>query len=144
MFCASHSQDCRQTASTNSHNLNRSKPQVLKICICSQSSDEYEKYPLILSGEGKTTTDGIIMYTTLANMHSTLHVTVQFDMGYIVLMSHITTCLCKQSLMAEWLEHEMYCHDLEVISSKSSRIELGGHSTSIQVILELKISLQVD
>ena len=37
--------------------------------------------------------------------------------------------------MAKWLEqaskwYEMYCHDLEVMSSKPSRVELGVHSTS--------------
>ena len=37
--------------------------------------------------------------------------------------------------MAKWLEqayqgHEMYCHDLEVISSNLSQIELGVRSTS--------------
>ena len=40
--------------------------------------------------------------------------------------------------MAEWLEqasqwHEMYCHDLEVMSVNPSRgqVELGVHSTSV-------------
>ena len=38
--------------------------------------------------------------------------------------------------MAEWLEqvsqrHEMYCHDLEVISSNPGRVELGVRSTSV-------------
>ena len=43
--------------------------------------------------------------------------------------------------MAEWSEqvsqlHEMYCHDLKVISSNSSRVELGVHA---QIVCELKI-----
>ena len=38
--------------------------------------------------------------------------------------------------MAEWLEqasqwHEMYCHDLEVMSSNLGRVELGVRSTSV-------------
>ena len=38
--------------------------------------------------------------------------------------------------MAEWLEqasqwHEMYRHDLEVMSSNPGRVELGVHSTSV-------------
>ena len=38
--------------------------------------------------------------------------------------------------MAEWLEevsqsHEMCCHDLEVMSSKHSRVELGVCSASV-------------
>ena len=38
-------------------------------------------------------------------------------------------------LVAKWLEqasqwHEMYCHDLEVMSSNPGRVELGVHSTS--------------
>ena len=38
--------------------------------------------------------------------------------------------------MAEWLEqasqwHEMYCHDLEVMSLSTSRVELGVRSTSV-------------
>ena len=38
--------------------------------------------------------------------------------------------------MAKWLEqahqlYEMYCHDLEVMSSKACRVELGVHSTSV-------------
>ena len=50
-----------------------------------------------------------------------------------------------ESLMVEWLEqasqrHETYCHDLEVMSSNSSRVELGVRSTSVQVVLEPKIN----
>ena len=38
--------------------------------------------------------------------------------------------------MVEWLEqvsqlHEMYRHDLEVMSSNPSWVELGAHSTSV-------------
>ena len=38
--------------------------------------------------------------------------------------------------MAEWLEqasqwHEMYCHDLEVMSSNPSRVELGVRKPSV-------------
>ena len=38
--------------------------------------------------------------------------------------------------MAEWLEqasqrHEMYCHDLEVMSSNPGQVELGMHSTFV-------------
>ena len=38
--------------------------------------------------------------------------------------------------MAKWLEeasqwHEVYCHDLEVMSSNPSRVELGVRSTSV-------------
>ena len=40
------------------------------------------------------------------------------------------------SLMAEWLEQasqlqEMYCHDVELMSSNPGRVELGVHSTSV-------------
>ena len=43
---------------------------------------------------------------------------------------------CFGSVMAEWLEqasqwHEEYCHDLEVVSSNPSRVEIGVHSTSV-------------
>ena len=38
--------------------------------------------------------------------------------------------------MAKWLEqasqwHEMYCHDLEVMSSNPSQVELGVRITSV-------------
>ena len=38
--------------------------------------------------------------------------------------------------MAKWLEqdsqcHEIYCHDLEVLSLNPGRDELGVHSTSV-------------
>ena len=41
-----------------------------------------------------------------------------------------------KSLMAKWLEqasqrHEMYCHDLEVMSSSPDRVELGVCGTSV-------------
>ena len=41
-----------------------------------------------------------------------------------------------QSLMAKWLEqasqwHEMYCHDLEVMSSNPGQVKLGVRSTSV-------------
>ena len=41
-----------------------------------------------------------------------------------------------KSLMAEWLEQpsqwlEMYCHDLEVMSSSPGRVELGVRGTSV-------------
>ena len=41
--------------------------------------------------------------------------------------------------MAEWLEqasqwHEMYCHDLEVMSSNPGRVELGVRIRSTSVI----------
>ena len=40
------------------------------------------------------------------------------------------------SLMAKWLEQasqrqEIYCYDLEVMSSNRSRVKLGVHSTSV-------------
>ena len=35
--------------------------------------------------------------------------------------------------VSQW--YEMYCHDLEVMSSNPSRVELGVHSTSAQVML---------
>ena len=46
------------------------------------------------------------------------------------------TAYIFKSLMAKWLEkvsqlHEMYCHDLEVMSSNSSRVELGVLGTSV-------------
>ena len=53
---------------------------------------------------------------------------------------HCSTCPQQsKSLMAEWLEqasqwHEMCCHDLEVMSSNPSRVELGElgvHGTSV-------------
>ena len=42
----------------------------------------------------------------------------------------------EKSLVAKWLEQtsygcEIYCHDLEVVSSNPIRIELGMHSTSV-------------
>ena len=42
----------------------------------------------------------------------------------------------KKSLMAEWLEqafqwHEMYCHDLEVMSSNPGQVELGVLGTPV-------------
>ena len=45
-----------------------------------------------------------------------------------------------KSLMVEWFEqgsrwHEMYCHDLEVMSLNTGRVELGVRSTSVYVIL---------
>ena len=50
--------------------------------------------------------------------------------------------------MVEWLEqvsqlHEMYCHDLEVMSSNPGRVELVVHSTSV-LILEPKNSFKLD
>ena len=62
-----------------------------------------------------------------------------------LLTSHIVHCTCYtnnaiynagKSLMAKWLEqaslwHEMYCHDLEVMSLKPGRVELGVRSTSV-------------
>ena len=41
--------------------------------------------------------------------------------------------------MVEWIEqasqlHEMYCHDLEVMSSNPSRIERGVHSRLLSVL----------
>ena len=38
--------------------------------------------------------------------------------------------------MAEWLQqasqcHEMYCHDLEVMSSSPGWVKLGMHGTSV-------------
>ena len=46
--------------------------------------------------------------------------------------------------MAGWLEqgsqwHEMYCHDLEVMSSNPSRVELGVRSSSTSVLGRKKI-----
>ena len=48
--------------------------------------------------------------------------------------------------MTEWLEqashwHELYCHDLEVMSSNPGRVEHGVHSTSvlIKAVLESKL-----
>ena len=39
--------------------------------------------------------------------------------------------------MAEWLEqasqrHEIYCHDLEIMSSSPGQVDFGVHSTSVQ------------
>ena len=44
----------------------------------------------------------------------------------------------QKSLTARWLEqasqwHEMYCHDLEIMSSNSSRVELGVLGTSVLI-----------
>ena len=46
--------------------------------------------------------------------------------------------------MAKWLEqasqwHEVYCHDLEVMGSNPSLVELDVHGTSVQVLLDPKI-----
>ena len=43
---------------------------------------------------------------------------------------------CMKSLMALWLEeasqwYELYCHDMEVMSSSPSWVELGVYSTSV-------------
>ena len=35
--------------------------------------------------------------------------------------------------------HEMYCHDLEVMSSKPCQVELGVHGISVDVVLDPKI-----
>ena len=42
----------------------------------------------------------------------------------------------QKSLMAEWLEqasqfHEVYCHDLEVMSLNPGQVEVGVRSTSV-------------
>ena len=46
------------------------------------------------------------------------------------------SCITVRNLMAKWLEqasqwYEVYCHDLEVMSSNPIRIELGVRSTSV-------------
>ena len=59
----------------------------------------------------------------------------------------IEVAICNQyagwqkSLMAKWLEqesqwHEMYCHDLEVMSSNPSQVELGVRSTSKSYLIQ--------
>ena len=55
---------------------------------------------------------------------------------------------CLKTLMAKWLEqasqwHGMYCHDLKVMSSSPSRVELGVRGTSVlsRCVLEPKILL---
>ena len=45
--------------------------------------------------------------------------------------------------MAEWLGqasqgHEMYSHDLEVMDSNPSQVEIGVRSTSVYAVLEPK------
>ena len=54
-------------------------------------------------------------------------------MKQVVLVSKV---LSVKSLMAEWLKqasqrHDMYCHDIEVMSSSPDQVELGVHSTSV-------------
>ena len=49
-----------------------------------------------------------------------------------------------KSLMAKWLEqasqcHEMNCDDLQIMSSNPSRVKLGVCSTSVSIVLELKM-----
>ena len=54
-------------------------------------------------------------------------------------LEHLTLLIImpvEKSLMAEWLEqvsqrHEMYCHDLKVMSLNPGRIKLGVCSTSV-------------
>ena len=53
-----------------------------------------------------------------------------------ILLQNVSMLLGFKSLMAEWLEeasqwHDMYCHDLEAISSNPCQVELGVHSTSL-------------
>ena len=64
--------------------------------------------------------------------------------------SILRTCLWSRarikSLMAKWLEqasqwHEMYCHDLEVMSSNPGRVELGVLGTSALSCTWIKTSL---
>ena len=62
---------------------------------------------------------------------------------------HCHKLLVRKSLMAEWLEqasqwHEMYSHNLEVMSSNPGRIELGVRSTSVlNHILTKNINQQI-
>ena len=42
----------------------------------------------------------------------------------------------QKFLMAEWLEqapqwHEVYCHDIAVMTSNAGQVELGVHSASV-------------
>ena len=51
-----------------------------------------------------------------------------------MLMEFITNPSKYMSMMAKWLEqasqwHEKYCHDLEVMSSNHSQVELGVRSS---------------
>ena len=67
---------------------------------------------------------------------------------FIIYLCNITSCfeksavisrdlyICEKSLMAEWLVqasqcHEMYCHDMEVMSSNPDQVELGVLGTSV-------------
>ena len=45
--------------------------------------------------------------------------------------------------MSEWLGQasEMYYYDLEVMASNPGWVELKVHNTSLQLVLELKISI---
>ena len=52
-----------------------------------------------------------------------------------------------ESLMAQWLDHspqwhEMYCHDLEVMSSNPGQVKLGADSTSFLSCTWTKIYMQ--
>ena len=37
--------------------------------------------------------------------------------------------MCNMATASQW--HEVYCHDLEVVSSNPSQVEFGVHSTSV-------------
>ena len=54
----------------------------------------------------------------------------------LLIESVVRTVERGKSLMTEWLEqasqwHEVYCHDLEVVSLNPGRVKLGVHSTSL-------------
>ena len=54
-----------------------------------------------------------------------------------------------KSLNAEWLDqalqwHEMYCHDLEIMSLNPDQVELWVHTTSVQVVLEPKLQISME
>ena len=57
----------------------------------------------------------------------------------------ITICLSQGGLHSPNIDlsgMEMYCYDVEVMSSNPSRVELGVHSTSVQVALESQLNLR--
>ena len=67
-------------------------------------------------------------------------------MATFKLPSGIFVGMYGKSMMAEWLQqasqwHEMYCHDLEVMSLKTSRVELGVRRPSVQSCTWTKLSI---
>ena len=108
----------------------------------------YEEQSFFCPGTSKTNT-GNIQHQSLLPRHCITSIseictgTIKYLFNMDVLLqppahkkSFPTFYDRQKSLMAEWLEqasqwHEMYCHDLEVMSSNPSWVKLGMRSTSV-------------